>query len=215
MLPSPRNSQEHQSSLFDAAHSNCLFYDSRMDRQAEVVRNARPEIQTYSIPSFDELVNQGETHGPCESRCGVGRDDQVLVMHTSGSTGAPKPIFLTNGFLSLLDPKNSISPPQGRQSAYHSFAACHGKFFSALPLYHVFGTIVMVRTICTADNLILPSADRPANATAIAQILKETEPNAGAFAPSLLEEICTTDDGLATVAKLQHIFYHILLEEFI
>jgi thioester reductase-like protein len=207
MLPSPRNSQEHQSSLFDAAHSTCLFYDSRMDRQAEVVRSVKPEIRMYSIPSFDELVQQGETRGPYESRCGVDQNDHVLVMHTSGSTGAPKPIFLTNGFLSLLDPKNSLPPPQGRQSAYHSFAAWHGKFFSALPLYHVFGTIVMVRTICTADNLILPAADRPANATAITKILVETQPNAGAFAPSLLEEACSTDDGLATVAKLQHIFF--------
>jgi thioester reductase-like protein len=207
MLPSPRNSQEHQSSLFDAAHSTCLFYDSRMDRQAEVVRSAKPETRMYSIPSFNELVQQGETRGPYESRCGVDQNDHVLVMHTSGSTGAPKPIFLTNGFLSLLDPKNSLPPPQGRQGAYHSFAAWHGKFFSALPLYHVFGTIVMVRTICTADNLILPSADRPANATAITKILKGTQPNAGAFAPSLLEEACSTDDGLATVAKLQHIFF--------
>ena len=207
MLPSPRNSQEHQSSLFDAAKSTCLFYDPRMDRQAEVVICAKPETRMYSIPHFDDLVQQGKTEGPYESRCSIDYDDHVLVMHTSGSTGAPKPIFLTNGFLSLLDPSGSISPPQDRQSAYHSFASWHGKFFSALPLYHVFGTIVMVRTICTADNLVLPSADRPANATAIAQILKETQPKAGAFAPSLLEEVCTTDDGLATVAKLEHIFF--------
>jgi len=207
MLPSPRNSQEHQSSLFDAVNSTCLFYDSRMDRQAEVVRSAKPDIQMYSIPPFDELVQQGESLGPYKSQCGVDHDDQVLVMHTSGSTGAPKPIYLTKGFLSLLDPAKSVPPPQGRQTAYHNFAKSHGKFFSALPLYHVFGTIVMIRTICAADHLILPAADRPANATAIAQILDKTGPKAGAFAPSLLEEICATDDGLATVTKLQHITF--------
>jgi thioester reductase-like protein len=207
MLPSPRNSQEHQSSLFDATNSTCLFYDSKMDRQAEVVRSAKPGIQTYTIPSFDELVHQGQSLGPYESRCGTHVDDHVLVMHTSGSTGAPKPIFLTNGFLSLLDPANSIPSPQKRQSAYHAFAASHGRFFSTLPLYHVFGIIVMIRTICAADNVILPSADRPANATAVAQILEKTQPTTGAFAPSLLEEICSTDDGLAIVAKLQHIFF--------
>lgn len=207
MLPSPRNSQEHQSSLFNATSSTCLFYGAGMERQVEIVKSAKPDTLTYAIPSFDDLVQQGGRLGLFESRCSIGQDEHILVIHTSGSTGVPKPIFLTNGFLSLLDPANAVPPPEGRQGAYQSFAASHGKFFSTLPLHHVFGTIVMIRSICAADNLVFPSADRPPNATAIAQILREAQPKAGAFAPSLLEEVCTTDDGLDVVAKLQHIFF--------
>lgn len=207
MLPSPRNSKEDQSSLFNAVNATCLFYDSKMERQAEIARCAKPEIRMYSIPRFDDLVQQGETRGPYKSRGSVDCDDQILVMHTSGSTGTPKPIFLTNGWLSCVDPKNSFSPPQGRQSSYLSWAVSHGKIFCPMPFFHAFGIISMVRTICAADNLILASADRPANAISIAQILKEAQPKAGAFAPSLLEELCATDDGLHTLAKLELIVF--------
>jgi thioester reductase-like protein/acyl-coenzyme A synthetase/AMP-(fatty) acid ligase len=207
LLPSPRNSEEHQSSLFEATGSRCLFYDSGMERQAEMVRSVRPETRTYRIPSFDELVQQGKSLGPFQGRCSTDQDDHVLIMHTSGSTGAPKPIPLTNGFLSLLDPSNAIIPPQGRQSANNVFAESHGKFFSTLPLYHVFGIISMIRSIIAADNLIMSSPDRPPNATAITAILRDAQPKAGAFAPSLLEEICSTTDSLDVVAKIQHIFF--------
>jgi thioester reductase-like protein/acyl-coenzyme A synthetase/AMP-(fatty) acid ligase len=207
MLPSPRNSPENTSALFDSTGCTLLFHDQRTERAAAVIETARPHTTTLMVPSFDDLVLEGERSGHFRSRAPSGPGDQILVLHTSGSTGTPKPVFLTNGFVSLLQSSNTDPPPRGRRSAFGDFVAPHGKFFSMAPPYHMMGFVAVVRTLLAADNLILTAPDRPPNAAAVAEILRETQPGAGVFAPSLLEEVGSTAAGLEALASVQHIFF--------
>jgi thioester reductase-like protein/acyl-coenzyme A synthetase/AMP-(fatty) acid ligase len=207
LLPSPRNSGEHQAVLFNATGCRHLFHDHGMEQQVEVLKTGKPEVSTHAIPSFVDLVREGERLGRYDSRCSVNPDDHVIVLHTSGSTGAPKPIFLTNGFLSTFYPANQLPPPQGRQSAFGLFAKPHDRFFSMLPAYHMFGLIVMVRTICATDNIVVTSPERPPNASSVIEVLQDLRPKAGAFAPSLLEDLCDTEAGLEAAGSLEHVFF--------
>jgi thioester reductase-like protein/acyl-CoA synthetase (AMP-forming)/AMP-acid ligase II len=207
LLPSPRNSGEHQAVLFNATGCRHLFHDHGMEQQVEVLKTVKPGVFTHAIPPFMDLVQEGERLGRYDSRCSANPDDHVIVLHTSGSTGAPKPIFLTNGFLSTFYPANQLPPPEGRQSAFGLFTKPHDRFFSMLPAYHMFGLIVMVRTICAADNIVVTSPERPPNASSVIEVLQDLRPNAGAFAPSLLEDLCDTKAGLEAAGSLEHVFF--------
>jgi thioester reductase-like protein/acyl-coenzyme A synthetase/AMP-(fatty) acid ligase/aryl carrier-like protein len=207
MLPSPRNSPENTAALFDSTGCGLLFHDRKMRRTAEVLQTARPNVSTYIVPSFDDLVREGERSGHFRSMGSTDSDAHILVLQTSGTTGTLKPIFLTNGFVSLFQLSKMVTPPPGRHNVFGTFMAPHGRFFSMAPPFHMMGFVANVRNVSAADNLVQPAPDRPPNAAAVEEILRETQPNAGIFAPSLLEEVCSITRGLDTVASVKHIFF--------
>ncbi|KAI2635716.1 acetyl-CoA synthetase-like protein [Hypomontagnella submonticulosa] len=97
-----------------------------------------PERRVYDVPSLSEprFVRQYDRESE--------RDKIALIMHSSGSTGLPKPVFLSH--------RNVLCHPvQG--------AGLHN--FGALPLYHMYGVSTMLQAMYmkkTANifNVLLP-----------------------------------------------------------
>lgn len=84
-----------------------------------------PERRVYDVPSLSEprFVRQYDRESE--------RDKIALIMHSSGSTGLPKPVFLSH--------RNVLCHPvQG--------AGLHN--FGALPLYHMYGVSTMLQAMC-------------------------------------------------------------------
>ncbi|KAL3417971.1 NRPS-like enzyme (male sterility protein) [Phlyctema vagabunda] len=82
-----------------------------------------------------------------------------LVMHSSGSTGLPKPVFLSH--------KNVLTHPvQG--------AGMHN--FGALPLYHMYGLSTTLQAMYWAKTANLLSATLPITADTLMGALEATQP---------------------------------------
>lgn len=86
--------------------------------------------------------------------------DQIgLVMHSSGSTGLPKPVFLSH--------KNVLT---------HPVQGAGMNNFGALPLYHMYGLSTTLQAMYMAKTANLPSASVPMTADTLMRAIEATRP---------------------------------------
>ncbi|RYP65180.1 hypothetical protein DL770_009058 [Monosporascus sp. CRB-9-2] len=103
LLPSPRNTPTTNVSLMTQTRSTKLLHVAEVLPVVKQLQNVEPTIRPEVIPSFSDMINSTPDHFPYEKDFEESRNDPVLVLHSSGSTGLPKPITMTHGSLAVLD----------------------------------------------------------------------------------------------------------------
>lgn len=121
LLPSPRNSKEGQAGLLHACKCETLIHSEGVDAAVDTIKASKSALKSCLMPSFDELRQRGVNSGPYKSRCRNDENESVVILHTSGSTGLPKPIYLTHGFIACIWHLRTLPCPVGRISVADVF----------------------------------------------------------------------------------------------
>src|SRR2546423_3375604 len=95
------------------------------------------------------------------------KSDHSLILHTSGSTALPKPIFINHGWPAACDAQNLIPDEMNDGRPIRRFKDSFGnamkmiRDFAPFPPFHVIGNLaVMVRTVFCNRVLIFGPRDR-------------------------------------------------------
>lgn len=207
MLPSTRNSPEGQAHLARGTDCEILLCSEGVDTPVEEFRKAVPSLKVLQVPSFDVLRERGSKIDQYEGHYSESSDFETLILHTSGSTGLPKPIRLTNASLAVIESLSEAPCPKGRTLAQAALFAKDQPMFVMTPFFHTMGALMMVRSIlCKAPLVRLPTG-KPPNVELVTTVLRQTNPHCGIFAPALLEQIVDTPKGLETLSRLQYVFF--------
>ncbi|TLD19227.1 hypothetical protein PspLS_09919 [Pyricularia sp. CBS 133598] len=135
--------------------------------------------------------------------------EPFVVLHTSGSTGLPKPIVVRNGLIMLNDKLHHLPIWNGTESAIRGLARSNRNltpmpFFHASGLYTFFGfhvywekpiTFAITDRPMTADFILQQLAHAPADVDSIS------------LPPSILEDLSTTDLGCEALSKLKFVLF--------
>jgi acyl-coenzyme A synthetase/AMP-(fatty) acid ligase len=115
LLASPGNAIVNTTSLLKAANCDVVFYSgpgSPLEVHVKALQNTNPGKRTYEVPSLEQMIAVKSGPYPYNKTYEQAKQDTVLFLHTSGSTGDSKPIRINNAFLARVDADVLVPVPR-------------------------------------------------------------------------------------------------------
>ena len=209
LVPSARNSVSGNVSLLTACNCTKVFVTADTAKKIPDLQKNIPDLREFILASLDDLLTGPSEHYSYDKTHAEGVKDPVLICHTSGSTGAPKPIILPNGAFSVIDNQRRLSKLEGRKNMDYSLFDLQGKgFINTFPGFHVGGIVAMTALPIWYDShVVMVPSNRPANGEIMGQIMSQM-PIRGVFTPpTVLEELLDTPEGLKQIAQTDFVMY--------
>ncbi|KAI1279321.1 hypothetical protein F5Y07DRAFT_406163 [Xylaria sp. FL0933] len=207
-LTSPRNSPAAQSSMFERLGCNVLITPDPTSSNALSILEAVNNCRVIKIPGIDKLLEVTSFPYTSEKTLNESRSDPFLVIHTSGSTGIPKPLVWTQETAVRAIEATSRGPPDGLISVD---ALCRGKrVLSSLPPFHGAGLAQWLFNGIPFGNITVVPAAAGAIITgdALVHALRQTPADVAILVPSVVAEIAERPDLLEfCAAHLELIIY--------
>ncbi|KAJ3580262.1 hypothetical protein NPX13_g292 [Xylaria arbuscula] len=207
-LTSPRNSPIAHRKLFGTLKCRTLVTPDPTLPYARPILEAVEECQTLKIPSIDELLSTAHPVYVVDKILDTTLEESFFVVHTSGSTGIPKPIIWTQATAMRHAEASSRDPSHGQTSVD---TLIRGKrMLSTLPPFHGAGLVQHLLYATVFGNVIaIPAATGPiVTAQGVVDALKQTPADVVVMVPSVVAELADDPDLLDYCAQnLQLILY--------
>lgn len=96
----------------------------------------------HEVPSLSKLLDEEYEQYPFNKTFQSARLEPLIVLHTSGTTGMPKPLIYTHDWVASWIEQNQLLAPEGHTSLEHSI---HGiEICSVAPANHVSSSLLMI-----------------------------------------------------------------------
>lgn len=92
-------------------------------------------VKVLEVPSVQDLLHRKYPHYPINKTFEEAKHDPLVALHTSGTTGIPKPIVETHEWASAFQMWSQMDPPEGFESRDRLYQG--NRLFPLLPPFHV------------------------------------------------------------------------------
>ncbi|EXJ86687.1 hypothetical protein A1O3_03640 [Capronia epimyces CBS 606.96] len=203
---SPRNSIDGHLAVIDRCGCDLWVLPAQRVGHVDQLLERRP-MKVMALPELLELLAEAEEKDvppyPYLKTFDEARQDPFVVLHTSGSTGLPKPIIVPNGSPATVDAHHLLPPIEGRLSQAQYFTTPH-RAYSTFPNFHSAGMVwCFVLPFFYELSVVLGPAMVPVNLDLVNAMLDHGNVDGSLLAPSTLEEISKDPASLERMAKTQ------------
>ena len=188
LLLSTRLATEAYVSLLEKTKCNDILTIASSAKAIAAIQAVRPcnqylipEKSVYDVPS---QTKASEASGPHMS------NRIAFIIHSSGSTGLPKPIFQTH------------------KSCLSNYANGSGfRAFLTLPLYHNHGLSTFWRSIYKTKPISLYSASLPLSESNLVAAMEASQPESFHGVPYALKLLSESERGIAALRKCKLVLF--------
>ncbi|CAN9080320.1 unnamed protein product [Alternaria alternata] len=145
LFPSPRYGVEALVKLVEAVDAKAMLTpETPLPIVSEILE--KKEMKSYQIPSVEQCFASSVDEYPFTKTFEECKDEETLCLHTSGTTGFPKPIPYTHDWVSSFSRTTRLRATRGfRRSDDGLYNARRGtRIFAALPPFHASGVTFMI-----------------------------------------------------------------------
>ncbi|KAI3318574.1 acetyl-CoA synthetase-like protein [Xylariaceae sp. AK1471] len=205
LFTSPRNNLDGHLNVLEK--SDCQIFLSASDAHTDVqpILERRP-MRTLIAPTLNELLDSSpvETY-PYNKTFEDARHDPCLVLHTTGSTGLPKPIIWKNGMLTTYEAWR-LAPPVDDYVPTTDIYQQATRAYTSMPLFHTSGINAAITwALCLGVTLVYGDPHVPPNPAYVAKMHQFAGVNATMGAPSIYEELSSRDEWLDGLKRMHYV----------
>ncbi|KAI4176560.1 MAG: hypothetical protein LQ346_007859 [Caloplaca aetnensis] len=207
---SPKNSTEGALAVLDAAKCNIWVRPSEQPSHplVEDFLQRRP-MKVLNIPSVDEILEAGSTEPfPYDKTFDEAIQNPFCLLHTSGSTGLPKPISWSHGLIGTMDAVRLLPPTKGDDglAPWTSLWKEGDRLYSSFPMSHGAGIIMnIILPSLLGLHCILGPANVLPNINLVESLADHGKIDIWSMVPSLVDELGETPDVLAKLKSSKFI----------
>ncbi|KAL2129416.1 hypothetical protein VTI74DRAFT_7827 [Chaetomium olivicolor] len=205
---SPRNSLEGQLNLFEQTNCHIIWFDGAY---RDMVQSWVQERDMHALMTFPVDAWFPEEHiepYPYNKTFEEAEWDPLLILHTSGSTGFPKPIVARQGMLAIADKYHNLGEWKGRRLWVDEMSRRSKRTLHPMPLFHAAALYISMLMIHYWD---VPAAfgigDRPLSGDMVIGCLKNADVDSVLLPPAILEELSQSKESIDVLNKLSYVAF--------
>ncbi|KAL3486767.1 hypothetical protein BJX62DRAFT_15724 [Aspergillus germanicus] len=201
---SPRNTVEAQVNLFEKTDCNLLYYEKSLSAMVKPWVDGRAGMKSVAIPHFDEMISTEVAHVPYTKTFAEAEWDPFVVLHTSGSTGLPKPVIIIQGKMALNDLHRYVPDYEGNMPWLATWAKFEKKrYLCTCPLFHTAGIMpTVLSAFFYSTPIIFRDPSVPLTGDNVVEWLKYSDTGYTVLPPAILEQMSRSEEALRELKKL-------------
>lgn len=207
---SPKNSTAGALAVLETLHCNiwAKAADAPVYPLVHDVLAERP-MTILDLPSLDTLLDAaGTAPYPYTKTFAEATTEPFCYLHTSGSTGVPKPIPWSHGLIGTMDACRLLPPVEGDHGLvpWTTDWKAHDRIYSSFPMSHGAGIImnILLPALFNLHCVMGPVNILP-NITLVEALAEQARIDIWSMVPSLTDEVGETPDVLAKLAPSKFI----------
>ncbi|SPO06339.1 related to nonribosomal peptide synthetase MxcG (component of the myxochelin iron transport regulon) [Cephalotrichum gorgonifer] len=205
---SPRNSHEGQMNLFHRTNCNTICFDFSFRKVVQPLLQERDMLSIMASPVDQWFPQEEVPHFPYEKSFDQARWEPFTVLHTSGSTGLPKPIICRQGMISISDAYHHLPEWHGTKICMQAWADKGSVLLDLMPLFHAAGLYLTITMTLFWDMVVaLAIPEKPLSSDLTLECLTSLKPDSVMMPPVILEDISQSKESMNVLSKLNFVAF--------
>ena len=192
--------------------STKLLYALEAKPVVDSLTELQSGLECLPLESLEDLLNAPSSEFHYRPTLEEAVWHPVLVLHSSGSTGIPKPVIMRHGSFTVMDNDRNFPSIPGRKNhdltVWDFDGFSRARIYEPFPPFHLTGFFnkVMIPLFTNAVPVFGPPL-RPPSGSLVAEIMRKQKIRGCILPPSLVEQLLCEPDGLDLIRQLRVFCY--------